>query len=118
MRRRLLRRAFTLVELLVAMALIMFILAILSVAFTSATQSFRDLKAAGDLAERLRAVSGQLRRELAADHFEGKKRLSQDKFWVHGPPEQGFFRLWQGTAPGANNPSYTLEGVDPDGIES
>src|SRR5437588_4973345 len=118
MRRRQLRRAFTLVELLVAMALIVFIMSILTGAFTAATKTFRNLKAAGDMAERLRAVSAQLRWELAADHFEGKKRLSQDSFWVNGPPEQGFFRLWQGSPPAANNPYYTLEGTDLDGIES
>jgi prepilin-type N-terminal cleavage/methylation domain-containing protein len=118
MRRRQRRRAFTLVELLVAMALIVFIMSILSAAFTAATKSFRDLKAAGDMADRLRSVGAQLRRELAADHFEGKKRLSQTTFWQNGPPEQGFFRVWQGSAPAANNPLYQLEGVDQDGIES
>src|SRR5919201_6944902 len=97
MRRRQLRRGFTLVELLVAMALIVFIMSILSGAFVAATKGFRDLKAAGDMAERLRSVSAQLRRELAADHFAGKLRMSQDNFWLNGPPEQGFFRVWQGS---------------------
>src|SRR5262249_19862414 len=93
------RQAFTLVELLVAMALILFMMAILSQAFVAATRSFREIKAAGDLAEKLRAVSIQLRRELAADHFEGKKRLSQPTFWDSGPPRQGFFRIYQGSRP-------------------
>src|SRR6516225_2620866 len=105
------RQAFTLVELLVAMALIIFMMAILAQAFVAATDSFRDLKAAGDLAEKLRAVSIQLRRELAADHFEGKKRLSQPSFWDSGPPRQGFFRIYQGSR-------SQSEGVDADGIAS
>ncbi len=42
------RRGFTLVELLVAMALIMFIMALLSQAFIIASASFRKLKGMGD----------------------------------------------------------------------
>jgi type II secretory pathway pseudopilin PulG len=111
------RQAFTLVELLVAMALIIFMMAILAQAFVAATDSFRDLKAAGDLAEKLRAVSIQLRRELAADHFEGKKRLSQPTFWNAGPPRQGFFRIYQGSRPRPGG-LCELEGADQDGILS
>src|SRR5438874_1473614 len=74
MRRRQLRGAFTLVELLVAMALILFIVSILSAAFTVATNSFRELKASGDMAGRLRrqrpaavgAGGGPLRGQEAA----------------------------------------------------
>ena len=28
-------------------------------------------------------------------HFNGNKRLSDPNFWTNGPPEQGFFRIWQ-----------------------
>lgn len=94
------RQGFTLVELLVAMALIMFIMAILSQAFVTAMGTFRNLKASGDMAEKLRATTQQLQRDLAADHFEGKKRLSNPNFWVNGPPEQGYFVSWQN--PNAN----------------
>src|SRR5262249_34419245 len=109
MRRR--RHAFTLVELLVAMALIMFIMAILSQAFVTATQTFRDLKSAADMAEKLRSTTGIMRRYLAADHFEDKRRLSDPNFWQAGPPRAGFFRVWHGT-------KSTLEGADPDSIPS
>ena len=51
------RSGFTLVEVLVAMALILFIMTILSAAFVTATQAFTDLKSAGDLAERLRGAA-------------------------------------------------------------
>lgn len=92
------RQAFTLVELLVSMALIIFIMAILSQAFVYAMTTFRNLKAAGDLAEKLRATTQILQRDLAANHFEGAKRLSDPDFWEYGPPQQGFFRIWQGSA--------------------
>jgi prepilin-type N-terminal cleavage/methylation domain-containing protein len=114
------RKAFTLVELLVSLALIVFIMAILSYAFSAATRSFTDLKAAGDLAERLRAAVTLLRRDLAADHFEGKKRLSDPNFWDNGPPAEGFFRIWQttpaatvneGTEPGGTLSSYRSTGT-------
>jgi prepilin-type N-terminal cleavage/methylation domain-containing protein len=103
------RQGFTLVELLVAMALIIFIMSILSYAFVAATTTFRDLKAAGDMAEKLRSATTVLQRDLAADHFAGRQRLSDPSFWTNGPPRQGFFRIWQG-GPG------TLEGGDLDGI--
>jgi prepilin-type N-terminal cleavage/methylation domain-containing protein len=90
------RAGFTLVEMLVAMALILFIISILVSAFVAGLKSVADFKAAGDLAEKERAVLTLLRRDLAADHFEGKKRLSQPDFWADGPPREGFFRIYQG----------------------
>ncbi len=105
------RQAFTLVELLVSMALIIFIMSILSYAFSAAVHVFRDLKAVGDMNKKLRMAAGILRRDLAADHFEGKKRLSDPNFWTNGPPQQGFFRIWQGSA-------GTYEGADQDNITS
>ncbi len=114
------RRGFTLVEMLVAAALVVFMMAVLAQAFQAAAQAFRDLKAAGDLAEKLRAVAGQLRADLAADHFEGKRRLSDPAFWSDGPPKQGFFRLYQGSRPvAAGRPGLcVLEGADLDGLLS
>src|SRR5260370_4886975 len=119
------RGAFTLVELLVAAALIVFMMAVLSHALVSATKSFRDLKAAGDLTERLRSVSGQLRSDLSADHFEGKKRLSDPTFWDNGPPRQGFFRVYQGIrwpSPNSQAPTvqapYVRAGAEQDGLWS
>jgi prepilin-type N-terminal cleavage/methylation domain-containing protein len=110
------RTGFTLVEMLVAMALILFIMSILSAAFVAAMQSVSDFKAAGDLAEKERAVTTLLRRDLAADHWEGRKHLSRPDFWADGfgnlaPPREGFFRVYQGA------PSLD-EGFDVDGIHS
>jgi prepilin-type N-terminal cleavage/methylation domain-containing protein len=93
------RQAFTLVEMLVSLALIVFIMTILAEAFSSGIETFRRLKAVGDLQDKLRNASSILRRDLAADHFEGKKRLSDPDFWDNGPPKQGFFRLWESSVP-------------------
>jgi hypothetical protein len=75
--------------------------------------------------EKLRLATTALRNDLAADHFEGRKRLSDTSFWTGGPPREGFFRIWQGspafTALGAAAPAgtaYLLEGNDGDGIPS
>jgi len=105
------RQGFTLVELLVAMALIIFMMAILSGAFQAALGTFRNLKAQGDLAEKLRATAQILQRDLAANHFDGNRRLSDPTFWNNGPPSQGFFQIYQGS-PGI------LEGLDLDDIGS
>jgi type II secretory pathway pseudopilin PulG len=89
------RRGFTLVELMVVMALVIFIMYVLAEAFAAGSAVFRRLKAIGDMNARLRTATTTLRRLLAADHFEGKKRLSDPGFWTDGPPQQGFFRIWQ-----------------------
>jgi hypothetical protein len=77
------------------MALIVFIMAILAEAFEKGIGTFRRLKAVSDMNERLRSASSLIRRYLAADHFEGKKRLSDPTFWNNGPPREGFFRIVQ-----------------------
>jgi prepilin-type N-terminal cleavage/methylation domain-containing protein len=115
------RHGFTLVELMVSMALIIFIMAILSQAFIAALGVFRSLKAQGDLAEKLRGTAQILQHDLAADHFDAGRKLSDKNFWLNGPPTQGFFRIWQGnnwtTLPGAPVGDMPPEGVDvPAGI--
>ena len=108
------RQAFTLVELLVAMALIVFIMAILSEAFVAGLKTFRDLKAVGDMDQRLRTVTTLLRDDLSEDHFTGRIRLSDLNFWSQGaPPREGFFRIFQGTAP--PSPTYFIEDSDAGG---
>jgi hypothetical protein len=71
------RAGMTLVEMLVALALSVFMMAILSEAFVSGLKSFAQLKALGDLDDRLRTVANVMRRDLRAPHFEGTKRLSE-----------------------------------------
>lgn len=89
------RTGFTITELLVAMALIIFIMYILAEAFGAGAGAFRRLKAIGDMNEKLRTAGGLMRRYLQADHFEGKKRLSDPNFWIDGPPREGFLRIYQ-----------------------
>ena len=114
------RPAFTLVEMLVAMALILFIMVILSEAFVAGLEAFRQLKAVGDMEERLRAASIEIRRDLNADHFEGRRRLSDPNFW-NVPVREGFFQIVQPTQymlPAGPDKGYWWEGADPDGNPS
>jgi len=119
------RQAFTLVELMVAMALIIFIMAILSEAFVVGMKTFRDLKAVGDMDQNLRTITVNIRGDLSSDHFEGRRRLSDPTFWAQGIPREGFFRALQmtpvqATVPvgGIAAPGYYDEGPDGDGNHS
>ena len=91
------RQGFTLVEMMVSLALVLFIMVILTQAFQAGLESFRLLKGVGDMEDNLRSVATILRRDLAADHFEGKRRISDESFWSIGPPREGYFRVWHGT---------------------
>jgi prepilin-type N-terminal cleavage/methylation domain-containing protein len=93
------RRGFTLVEMLVATALIMFIMLILSEAFSQGLNAFRVLKGIGDMEARLRSAVTTIRNDLVADHFEGRRRLSDPSFWQQGNPREGYFSLSQGGTP-------------------
>jgi type II secretory pathway pseudopilin PulG len=106
------RQGFTLVEMLVATALVIFIMVIVTEAFTTGMDTFRQLKTIGDLEAKLRGATAILRKDLAADHFDSSQRLRDPNFWANGPPSGGFFRIWQGTTPTAP------EGTDGDGITS
>jgi type II secretory pathway pseudopilin PulG len=107
------RRAFTIVEMLVAAALILFMMWIIASAFQAGLESFRVLKAAGDMQEKLRAAATALRRDLTRPHFtetsarNGEDLSNQrldDPLWT--PPIDGYFRIYQ-------------QGVgDPDGLDS
>ncbi len=112
------RSAFSLVEVLVSMALILFIMSILAGAFGAASQAVSDLKAAGDLAEKLRGATGVLKRDLEADHFtdhiNGKNpRLHEldlvSRLATGAPAPLGFFRIFEQSADvpdgGAGNPA-------------
>ena len=120
------RQGFTLVEILVAMALTIFLMLILTQCFVTSLQAFRDLKGAGDLQAGLRTAATIIRRDLAADHFDGKRRLSDPRLWTRdpnstvpqGPPREGFFSLYQAGPPGSPTGGYYLEGVDGDGFAS
>jgi hypothetical protein len=104
------RTAFTLVEMLVASALVIFMMYVIATAFESGLNSFRVLKTQGDMQEKLRAVTSTIRMDLTAMHFGDGKTLSSqllnDQSWQ--PPKQGYVRISQPAAPGV------LEGMDPD----
>src|SRR5713226_1887771 len=89
------RGAFTLVEMLVATALVMFIMLVLSEAFVAGLNAFRTLKGIGDMEARLRGVSGILRNDLTLDHFDAGNRLGDPDFWKTGTRE-GFVNVTQG----------------------
>src|SRR5262245_1623784 len=111
------RRGLTLVETLVATALVLFIMVVLTEAFGKGLESFRQLKAIGDTEARLRAAATLRHRELAADHFEGRRRLSDDPAtWrLLGPPREGFFAI---SPLGSPNYFPIPEGSDADGNDS
>jgi prepilin-type N-terminal cleavage/methylation domain-containing protein len=104
------RKGFTLVEMLVAVALTLFIMVLLSQAFAAGLEVFRQLKGIGDMEERLRTTSIILRQDLLSPHFEPGRTLSDPQFWTVGPPQSGFFRIFQGSQNTATAP------VDGDGI--
>lgn len=107
-----LRAGFTLVEMLVAMALTVFIMSIVTTAFVVSLETFRQLKGIGDMQQGLRTASNRLVADLRANHFDGKKRLSNPHFWqLSGRPREGFFRIVQPTFP-------VSEGIDQDGQPS
>src|SRR5262249_9467667 len=110
------RRGFTITELLVVMALIVFIMYILAEAFAAGAGAFRNRKAIGDMNEKLRSTSLLLRRGLQADRFEDKRRISDPDFWKNGPPGAGFLRVYNGS-PYSTKPTdpYYYEGLDLDG---
>src|SRR5207244_1126944 len=74
-----------------------------------------------DMNERLRAGVSEIKADLQADHFEGKRRLGDPNFWAPGAPREGFLRIVAPTTPGpwagAWQPSF-IEGQDGDGIPS
>lgn len=117
------RPGFTLVEVLVAAALCILIMTLLTYAFQQGLDTLSVLKSTGELQERLRAAEIVIRDDLAADHLDSDfgARVSDQRidlwngnaanvqFWQ--PPRAGFFRILQGS-------TSTSEGQDADGLMS
>jgi len=103
------KKGFTLVELLVSMAIIIFMLSIMSQAFVIATTCMSGLKGVGELLDKGRPVLAVLQKDLSAYHFDGNKRLSDADFWDNGPPRQGYFQIYEGGA-------TSYEGTTTDGV--
>jgi type II secretory pathway pseudopilin PulG len=123
------RAAFTLVEMMVASALIIFMMWIIATAFEKGLTSFRVLKTAGDMQEKLRAATTAIRRDLTRPHFDkfasqpwGGENLSDQRMdqinWE--PPSGevgslgggGYFRIYQqgiGAKEGLDADDTTME---------
>ncbi len=137
------RQGFTLVEMLVTLALVLFIMVILSEAFSAGLGTFRQLKAIGDMQEKLRSVATILRHDLQNHYVQNGATPppAMSSLWLDntqfGPPAQppgstttfapptlGFFRIEQldGTPPGGTATNYLPtglpEGTDPQGLPS
>ena len=111
------RSAFTRVEMLVAMTLTVFVMVILSQCFVQGLETFSGLKAIGDMQEDLRQATVLLRTDLSADHFEGKRRLSDPVANLMSEKiREGFFLIGHGYPPTGNSKKVT-EGTE-DGIAS
>jgi type II secretory pathway pseudopilin PulG len=121
------RQGFTIVELLVALALIIFIMVILTEAFSAGLDTFRQLKAIGDMQERMRHVAIIMRNDLRSVHFNnattpplGPTGLSGVDLRNGGvPPDQGYFRIWQNPnnqGAGQYWPNSIVEGNDADSL--
>jgi type II secretory pathway pseudopilin PulG len=98
------RPAFTLVEMMVATALCLFIMAIIAQAFGAASKTFSTMRTAGQLQERLRTGTSIMRRDLGAHHFDGPfvagrsgPRVGDQRLDLAGwmPPTRGHFQIVQ-----------------------
>ena len=89
------RPAFTIIELMVALALVLFIMSIIAQVFGDASEAFRSQRAKAELSEKLRFLTQSIRADLRSRHFERGRRLSDPNFWQEGPPKSGYFRLEQ-----------------------
>jgi prepilin-type N-terminal cleavage/methylation domain-containing protein len=112
------RQGFTLVELLVAMALTIFIMLILTQAFVTSIDTFVGLKGIGDMQENLRAGANALRYDLSQAHLEGDRRMSDPNLNAAPivPPTEGFLRVYQPTLQAVFGTTgsyiYVVEGTD------
>jgi len=100
------RPAFTLVEMMVATALCLFIMAIIAQAFGAATHTFTTMRTAGQLQNELRTGTVVIRRDLAAEHYAGPyiagrsgPRVGDQRMDLSGwvPPPYGYFEIRQAT---------------------
>lgn len=79
------RAGFTLVELMVAAAVSVIIMAVLSTVFQSGIDTMRDMRSVGNLQDQLRAATEMIRRDLQADHFVPRDREPSTRKLISGP---------------------------------
>lgn len=99
------RQGFTLVEVMVAAALSVVIMTIISYAFQVGLETTSQLKSIGGLADQLRTAHSIIRSDLRATHLSengvGDKSVSTltaSPLWGSDPNHQGFFRVTVGGA--------------------
>ena len=122
------RAGFTLVELLVAVALTMVIMGIIAVAFQKSIDTFRLLHSVGQMQERLKSAEIVLKRDLGAEHFGGNFKPGFSGPYVRDqrldlvgwlPPDEGFFAIIHGNANQVQGSDNSIsEGPDSDGLYS
>ncbi len=119
-RRSQVRSGYTLVEMLVAAAVSIMIMVILTGAFQAGLDTFRKMRAQGNMNERMRMARTALADDLASPHFraaggtygstsdfgsDAHDHVSGIDFTQvddlharpsNSPPADGFFRIWQG----------------------
>lgn len=93
------RPGFTLVELLVASALIVLTMAIMATAFQAVLAAYSDLNSAANLSDQLRSMTDAVRRDLRDDHLEDEDgaavRVSSPRVTAagwSGTGKKGFLR--------------------------
>lgn len=98
--RRRTARAFSLVELLVVMALTMMILGILAMAYDGASRAMRLSQGLRQIGTDLNDVERQLRGLLRQRHFEGDLKVSEiNNNDPDRQPQEGFFAVSEGAPP-------------------
>ena len=115
--RAMLRQGFTLVEMLVATALIIFVMLILTTVFTAGLQALRNMRGVGSMQDSLRQAATIIRRDLTTPHFAehttatAGPALSQQRLDLYDwtPPREGFFRIWQGSTSGSEGTDGDLQ---------
>jgi len=112
------RRGFTLVELMIAAAITVLIMTVLSICFQTSMKAMSAMRAQGDAADQLRAVGEVIKRDFKADHhlpmepdpsgliLNSGKRISDYRFdnLATPAPATGFVYI--------QSPASTMEGND------
>ncbi len=96
------RGGFTLVELLVACALTVLIMAVLATAFQAGLTTFSHLKSTVGLSEQLRSAETVLRRDLEATHLETGEGLPIRVSNAGASFTKGYLEVIQGSVPKQN----------------
>ncbi|HEX4610635.1 MAG TPA: prepilin-type N-terminal cleavage/methylation domain-containing protein [Urbifossiella sp.] len=120
------RPGFTLVELMVAAAICVLIMAVLATAFQLGIDTMRQMKSTGDMMDQLRGATTALQADLQANHLldangqpvklsslrydnvtvtnNGAKATPPFTVNSWSPPQNGFFRIGSSTISGTQHP--------------